>query len=89
MDVSWNGFSDFFFIITTEAIMFIVSDVITNTRFKKNELIVRVVLKNLKDEVWTLQAPVPQNGQTDSNNSSGECVNHFLKLALKGLTLSK
>ena len=51
MDVSRNGFSDFFFIITTEAIMFILSDVITSTRFTKYELIVRVVLKNLKDEV--------------------------------------
>ena len=80
MDVSWNGFSDFFFIITTEAIMFIVSDVITNTRFKKYELIVRVVLKNLKDEVLTLQAPIPQNGQTHSSNSSGECVRPFYEI---------
>ena len=59
MDVSRNGFSDFFFIITTEVIMFILSDVITSTRFTKYELIVRVVLKNLKDEVLTLQAPIP------------------------------
>ena len=80
MDVSWNGFSDFFFIINTEAIMFIVSDVITNTRFKKYELIVRVVLKNLKDEVLTLQAPIPQNGQTHSNKSSGECVRPFCEI---------
>ena len=80
MDVSWNGFSDFFFIINTEAIMFIVSDVITNTRFKKYELIVRVVLKNLKDEVLTLQAPIPQNGQTHSNNSSVECVGPFCEI---------
>ena len=54
MNVTWNGFSDFFFIITTEAIMFIVSDVITNTKFTKYELIAGVFLKNLKDEILTL-----------------------------------
>ena len=54
MNVTWNCFSDFFFIITTKAIMFIVSDMTANTRFTKYKLIVVVVLKNLKDEVLTL-----------------------------------
>ena len=49
--------------------------------------------------ILTLQAPIPQNGQTPSNNSSAttdellptNCLNvfdHFVKLAFKGLTNS-
>ena len=35
--------------------------------------------------------PIPQNGQTNSNNSSANCLSvfdHFVKLALKGLTFN-
>ena len=49
--------------------------------------------------ILTLQAPIPQNGQTPSNNSSAtadellptNCLSvfdHFVKLAFKGLTNS-
>ena len=54
MNVTWNGFSDQFLIITIEAIMFIVSDVITITRFTKYKPIAGVALKNLKGEVLSL-----------------------------------
>ena len=41
------------------------------------------------DHNLTLYAPISQNGQTHSNNSSAKCLSvfdHFVGLALKGLT---
>ena len=43
----------------------------------------------------TLKVPIPQNGQTHSNNSSANCrqivwvFDYFVKLALKGLKVSR
>ena len=41
--------------------------------------------------ILTLKAPIPQNGQTHSNNSSAVCFSvfdHFVELALKGLRIN-
>ena len=49
------------------------------------------VLKNAASKfskMSTLYAPIPQNGQTHSNNSNLSVSNHFMKLALKELKFS-
>ena len=49
---------------------------------------------DFKNLTLTLYAPISQSGQTDSNNSSENCrrivcvFDHFVGLALKGLTLT-